>query len=332
MKCFERKNNFEKNNYIASNLIQGELSDLQPFVSIVIPTYKRPGMLQEAINSVLNQQGYDNYEVIVLDNETDSNTETERVLSAYYQKNILYYKNEKNLGMTGNWNRAIELARGEWVTILHDDDLLFPQFLEEMIRTVTNNPQIAMLASGVYSGKDIRYKFDSGKNVIIKNTLANFILKNISPFPGILFRKDFALRLGGFDEDVYPCADYEFWVKYHMEYNSYILNKTLAFYRMTETNTTKHLFLNIINKSFEIKKEILLYIDNLSSLEKKALLAIGMRNIVCAYKIYITRDQFNKLKDELKIPGLLFNRNLFRLVNKLIKAYLCIKKDRQRFL
>ena len=49
---------------------------------------------------------------------------------------ISYYKNKENLGMFGNWNRCLELARGEWVCILHSDDKIMPNYIEEMSKVV----------------------------------------------------------------------------------------------------------------------------------------------------------------------------------------------------
>ena len=45
----------------------------------------------------------------------------------------MYYKNEKILGMLGNWNRGIELARAPFVTYCHDDDMLLPSALSRLM-------------------------------------------------------------------------------------------------------------------------------------------------------------------------------------------------------
>ena len=58
---------------------------------------------------------------------------------------LLRYKNEKNLGIYGNWNRCLQLARGKWYTMLHDDDLLSNNFLKEMMGVLNKNPKISCL-------------------------------------------------------------------------------------------------------------------------------------------------------------------------------------------
>ena len=46
----------------------------------------------------------------------------------------IYYRNDRNLGLVGNFNRAVSLADGEYAVLVHDDDYLFPAYLSEMNR------------------------------------------------------------------------------------------------------------------------------------------------------------------------------------------------------
>lgn len=107
-------------------LFDENISDI--FLTIIIPTYKRNKLLKEAIQSVLNQQPVDyNWEFIVIDNtEFDDNNETPalKIVREINNKKILYYHNRVNIGSGYNWNRGVELARGKWVSFLHDDDVL----------------------------------------------------------------------------------------------------------------------------------------------------------------------------------------------------------------
>ena len=96
-----------------------------PLVSIVIPTYKRVSTLRETLDSAIRQTGNHNYEILVVDNNPERGDETELLMAEYVSvKNLLYFKNTANIGMAGNWSRCSELAHGEWVVLIHDDDLL----------------------------------------------------------------------------------------------------------------------------------------------------------------------------------------------------------------
>ena len=87
----------------------------EPLVSICIPTYNRAGMIGRAIESALGQT-HRNIEVIVVDNASSDNTDA--IVAAYSDKRLTYIKNERNLGLFGNFNRCIELATGKFLHIL----------------------------------------------------------------------------------------------------------------------------------------------------------------------------------------------------------------------
>ena len=109
-------------------------------ISICIPTFNRADLLFKALKSVANQTKTP-YEVFVVDNCSSDNTE--EVVSRF--KNVKFYRNPHNLGLIGNWNRCIELATGEFMTIFHSDDLISPYWYEEWSRIIAQN----------YDNKDI---------------------------------------------------------------------------------------------------------------------------------------------------------------------------------
>lgn len=111
-----------------------------PLLSLIIPTYKREKLFCEALKSALAQQPVPfAWEVVVVDNtELDEKGETPalRFVRECGDLRVRYYHNEKNLGMFGNWNRGVELARGKWVSFLHDDDVLCPDAIANIGRII----------------------------------------------------------------------------------------------------------------------------------------------------------------------------------------------------
>lgn len=108
-----------------------------PLISFVIPTYQRGCFLQEAIDSIVNQTEKDiSYEIIIVNN--DPTDEMEAIINNNKRDNIYFYRNTENVGMVGNFNKCILLARGKYVAFLHDDDLLKPEYLEEMKKVLDN--------------------------------------------------------------------------------------------------------------------------------------------------------------------------------------------------
>ena len=121
--------------HVTSELLHGVEPSRAPLVTIAIPTFNRPALLAETVRSALAQQGFNDFDVIVIDNRSEpANTAASlEAVRATGAANIRYYLNSENTGLFGNWNRCLLLATGTWVSILNDDDLLDPTFLAEMV-------------------------------------------------------------------------------------------------------------------------------------------------------------------------------------------------------
>ncbi|MCH5717219.1 glycosyltransferase family 2 protein [Niabella hibiscisoli] len=91
-----------------------------PLISICIPAYQRVEYLDRLLQSIVNQE-FKDFEVIVTDDSPDNSVQ---VLCEKYVNRITltYHKNEVSLGTPANWNKAISLAQGSWIKLMHDDD------------------------------------------------------------------------------------------------------------------------------------------------------------------------------------------------------------------
>lgn len=105
-----------------------------PKISICIPTYSRSDLLEKTLISV-TRQTVRPYEVIVVDNCSPDDTAS--VAARFADQGVRYHCNEQNLGMAGNWNRCIQLASGDFLTILHSDDLISPSWYEQWSRIIS---------------------------------------------------------------------------------------------------------------------------------------------------------------------------------------------------
>lgn len=119
--------------------------DEKPKVSILIPTYNRAELLKNSLDSLV-AQNYPNLEVVIVDDCSKDNTA--EVVKLYKDKlpQIIYKKNEYNIGAALGFNKAAELASGEYVINYSDDDLLAPNAIEKYIE-----PAIKKQADLVYS-------------------------------------------------------------------------------------------------------------------------------------------------------------------------------------
>lgn len=108
---------------------------MKKLVTVAIPTYNREKYIKQSISSVLNQT-HRNLELLVLDNHSEDNTP--KTLESFKDNRIHYVRNKKNIGMINNWNKCAKLAKGEYVVILGDDDILYPTFIEESMKVHNN--------------------------------------------------------------------------------------------------------------------------------------------------------------------------------------------------
>lgn len=107
-----------------------------PSLTFAIPFYSGIRYLPVALESVRAQED-PNWLAIVCD---DGNVPgVDELIRSYRDHRIRYYKNPSNLGMAGNWNRCIELAATDLVTLLHEDDVLRPNYCGLMRRAAAEH-------------------------------------------------------------------------------------------------------------------------------------------------------------------------------------------------
>ncbi len=117
----------------------------QPVVSVVIPTYQRPGLLRRAIASVLAQT-YGDWELIVSDDQRGPNASREYAeAAARVDARVRVVENPGERGQAGNLNHAMRLSRGAWIKPLCDDDTLMPGCLAGLLAAAERHPGAALV-------------------------------------------------------------------------------------------------------------------------------------------------------------------------------------------
>jgi glycosyltransferase involved in cell wall biosynthesis len=107
----------------------------------VIPTYNRPALLREAIRSAL-EQTYARLEIVVSENAGPEVSDD--VCRSFADSRIRFRRNAVNLGIAGNIREATKAATGDFVAHLHDDDLLEPTFVEQLLTGFAAAPDVAL--------------------------------------------------------------------------------------------------------------------------------------------------------------------------------------------
>lgn len=177
-----------------------------------IPSYKRSKDLKEALDSVFDQKTKIPFNVLISDNNPDREDETELLIQTYYSNkdNLWYIKNAENLGMAGNWNRLILECKSEYMIMLHDDDVLFPFFLERIDNIRKIHPDLSALNTGKKVGAvPVLEKNVRGTGKVYKHTAKTDYCKFFFEAPtGCLLKVSDLKEVGGFDPETYPSIDY----------------------------------------------------------------------------------------------------------------------------
>lgn len=114
-----------------------------PRVSIGLPVYNGARYLATALDSLLAQT-YTDFELIISDNA--STDDTEAIARAYAARDgrIRYYRNDRNLGGSANFNRVLELARGEYFRSAAHDDTCAPEYLAKCVAALDHDPDLVL--------------------------------------------------------------------------------------------------------------------------------------------------------------------------------------------
>jgi glycosyltransferase involved in cell wall biosynthesis len=262
---FKIENNFKKNSSFPSIPIIESSFDFIPVYTIAIPTYKRTDKLIEAVTSAINQKDYYAYDILIVDNNPVRDCSTEKWVTSIDNPKVSYFKNSSNLLMTGNLNRCFELAKGAYVVLLHDDDLLLPTFLVECNRIIQKKRKVGILKPAAYAWREEMGSF----NLHQINTSKYYKLQRIYDFSnfnrfiigaptGCVFNKNDFIELGGYNHDYFPMMDFSFAIIFSQKKQVYYYTKVLSIYRISINESLNLQTLKVSFKGvFLITKQIL---------------------------------------------------------------------------
>lgn len=111
-----------------------------PILSLCVPTYNRCYYLENLLESITNNLNIKNLEFEICISDNNSTDETFTVIENYSNKiKINYNKNSSNIGATKNYLKVIEMAKGDFVWLIGDDDLIMPNALNDIINSIKIN-------------------------------------------------------------------------------------------------------------------------------------------------------------------------------------------------
>jgi glycosyltransferase involved in cell wall biosynthesis len=220
--------------------VQSYCVAVEPRVTVFIPTYNRAHLLPRAIESVLAQT-YPDFRLEISDNA--STDETPEIVARYQDPRIAFIRQPENLGLLGNHNQFLERVRTEYSLILPDDDLVYPELLENAVRTLDEQPEVGT----------VHAKFDvigPDDEVLLRNvdwtyglsgdtveTAEEFIAESMKwscrVCASTALMRTAALPQGGMSAADFPAVDFGMWLRMGgAGWKFAFLGKTLGAYRI----------------------------------------------------------------------------------------------------
>jgi glycosyltransferase involved in cell wall biosynthesis len=203
-----------------------------PFFTVIIPTYNRADLIEVAINSVL-QQSFTDFEIIVIDDA--SQDDTEKVVSKFSDTRIQYIKNERNLERSRTRNKAINLAKGNYITFLDSDDY----YLENHLQNFYDEISSVKIKSAMFfcNKKTLENKVISSNLFlpILENPVEYFLLIPVMPLQ-VCVSQDILLK-HQFNPNIHINEDSLLWMEIASEYPVYQSAKETCVYLTHENNS-----------------------------------------------------------------------------------------------
>ncbi|MEU3458493.1 glycosyltransferase [Streptomyces sp. NPDC006733] len=212
-----------------------------PRFHILMPYYGDVTLMQDAVRSVLAQDG-DDWRLTVVDDGKEAGVP--EWFAALGDERVSYLRNERNLGVTGNFNRCLELSEGEFTVLMGCDDLLLPNYLRTVRAALDHEPKATMVQPGVdvidgegklsrtlvdttkeklYAPKGARPLMLSGEDLAVSLLRGNWLY-----FPSICWRTE-VMRKFRFQADLGVIQDLALVVDLLLDGASLVVTDTVAF-------------------------------------------------------------------------------------------------------
>ncbi|MGH7820470.1 MAG: glycosyltransferase [Candidatus Binatia bacterium] len=258
-----------------------------PKISICIPTYNGAAYLGQAIDSVLAQEFAD-FECVVCDNaSTDA---TPAIVDRYRDHRFRPLRYGTHVSQAANWNRCLTVARGEYIVLLHSDDVLLPRFLGSAARVMDEKPEVGLVHCAVQridqDGRSLQCQRSYPQDGIREGVeLFRRLLDEgcvINP-AGVMCRKSVLEKVGGFSEEIVWGVDWHMWLRIAMNSAAAYLAEVLALYREHSQSETTGVFATARNGVDEawvvhdVFRRLPAASSDLRSLKKPALRSVAHR-------------------------------------------------------
>lgn len=212
---------------------------MSPVVSVIVPVYKGRDFVARAVASARSQT-YSRVEIVVVND--GSPDDSQRVLQPYLDLPNVKYVEKSNGGVASARNAGLSVSTGEFVALLDQDDVWYPQKLERQVAVLSRHPEVALVHA------DVTY-IDADDAVLPRNPyfpaavegrcFERFFMANPVMACTALFRRSVVDAVGGFDEAIRFSDDYDLWLRIVRHHAVAYIDEPLAMYRVHGDNESR---------------------------------------------------------------------------------------------
>lgn len=207
----------------------------------MIPVHNCADYLAQALPEVVAQLAdRDDTEIIVVDDASSDGPD--RVVDRLGRGRVVYRPNPGHLGAIGTFNRCLDLASGEFVHLLHGDDMVLPGFyaaMEQALLEPSSGAATCRVRDVDADNKPLyttrSYRKGTG---VWANAFAAMVLSNRVRAPGIVVRRSAYEQVGGYRTDLPHAADWDMWTRLAAYGPIVFVDEVLACYRRHDTSDT----------------------------------------------------------------------------------------------
>ncbi len=198
----------------------GEFRTTGAMVSVLMSTYNRPQYVKEALASIFSQV-YQDFEVVLV---RDGGCRIDEAVRPFADDpRLIFIDRDRNFGLPRSFNQALEIAHGDYIAYLGDDDMFFPHHLSVLVDAIEKNSQYGAVYTDLYK-VHCRVEPSGKRTVLSKNVEISRDFDRMAMFQfnhvlhvSVLHRKDIFEKAGRYNESLNILIDWD-------------LNRKLCFY------------------------------------------------------------------------------------------------------
>lgn len=218
----------------------------RPLWSVMIPTYNCFAFIEPALKSVLNQLDSETSMQIEVVDDGSTDGDVEALVQKVGGGRVSFFRQENNVGSLRNFETCLNRAKGQWVHLLHGDDMVKEGFYKEVEHLFTRFPEAgaAIVKNSYINEKGFEKNMEReiiDEPGIIPNWLETIALTQRLQPPAIVVKREVYEKLGGFFA-VHYGEDWEMYTRIAAAYPVVYTPKYLAMYRVHSNNITSNAY------------------------------------------------------------------------------------------